>query len=79
MIIRRWPNFIGFQKKSDKVFIYVTGKGGLLNRFFKETLRDEYLNNPEMRALVESGNLEGWLIEQVTDLKTKIDSDDERS
>ena len=59
MIIRRWPNFIGFQKKSGKVFIYVTGKGGLLNRFFKETLRHEYLNNPEMRALVESGNLEG--------------------
>jgi ubiquinone/menaquinone biosynthesis C-methylase UbiE len=66
-------------KKSGKAFIYVTGKGGLLNRFFKETLRDEYLNNPEIRVLVESGNLEGWLKEQVADLKTKIDSNDEPS
>jgi ubiquinone/menaquinone biosynthesis C-methylase UbiE len=66
-------------KDGAKAFIFVTGKGGILNRFFKETLRDEYQSNPEMRAVVESGDIEQWLKTQITDLKAKIDPDDESS
>jgi len=62
-----------------KAFIFVTGKGGILNRFFKETLRDEYRSNPEMRALVESGDIEQWLKTQIIDLKAKVEPDDEIS
>ena len=56
-------------KVGGKAFIFVTGKGGILNRFFKETLRDEYRSNPEMRALVESGEIEQWLKTQILTMK----------
>ena len=66
-------------KTGGKAFIYVTGKGGMLNRLFKEVLRDEYQHDEAMQQLVVDGDLEGWLKDQLEDLKNKIDSSDQES
>jgi len=66
-------------KSEAKAYLSVTGKGGLFNRFFMELLRDEYRHNPEMQKIVKAGQLEAWLKEQITDLKSKIENDDEES
>jgi SAM-dependent methyltransferase len=66
-------------KPEAKAYLSVTGRGGLFNRFFMELLRDEYQHNSEMQDIVKEGQLEIWLKEQISDLKRRIENDDEES
>ena len=58
-----------------KAYLSVTGKGGLLNRLFKEILREEYLSNPELQQIVQNDQLEIWLRTQLETLKLTIEND----
>jgi ubiquinone/menaquinone biosynthesis C-methylase UbiE len=66
-------------KPGARAYLSVAGKGGLLNRFFMELLRDEWTHNPEFQKLAETDLLAEWLRQQVLDLKSMVDNDDEGS
>ena len=66
-------------KPGGIAYIFVTGKGGILNRFFKEILREEYKENSELQSLVAKGELKSWLIAQIADLKDRLTPDQSRS
>ena len=62
-----------------KAYLSVTGRGGLLNRLFKEVLREEYQDNLELQEIVKTGQLENWIKQQLAELKMAIDADDDES
>ena len=62
-------------KPGGRSYIFVTGRGGVLNRLFKETLREEYEQNSELQQVVSEGRLRAWLLDQIDDLKGRIKQD----
>ena len=62
-------------KVGGRSYLYVTGRGGLLNRFFKELLRDEYQNNMFAQQIVDKEFSEKWCKDQIDCLLAKMEDD----
>jgi ubiquinone/menaquinone biosynthesis C-methylase UbiE len=66
-------------KDGAKAYLSVTGGTGILNRFWMEIARDEYVKNHLMQEIVRGGNLEDWLKTQLENLRESIDDEDHSS
>ena len=61
-------------KPGKKAYINVTGKGGLIARFYKELFRDEYKQNL-LRNIVDNDLSEKWFQDQIDILMDKLEDD----